>query len=147
MMRALSTPLLAALLVAAASPSFAAPPAAPAPAATGVMADVRCLLTMAALASNKERQQAGQVGVYYFAGRINQRAPGFDLSAAVKAQAPLMGPKELQEEFKRCGPIVGASAQAVQAALGSLRPPGPPPGPPPGAPPAAAMPGTVPPPK
>ena len=135
-MRALSTPLLAALLVAAASPSFAAP--APAAAVNPNTADVRCLLTMTAVASNKERQQAGQVGVYFFAGRLSARSPGFDLAAAVKAEAPTLGPQQLQAELQRCGPLVAAAAQKTQTAINSLRPPGAPAPAPAGSPPPAA---------
>jgi hypothetical protein len=130
MMRAFSLPLIAAFALAAAAPASAATAlkaAAPAPAAkadTGIMGDVRCLLVMTALASNKERQQAGQVGVYFFVGRISARAPGFDLTSAVKAQAPTLGPQQLQAELQRCGPMVATAAQNTQAAITSLRPPG-----------------------
>jgi hypothetical protein len=140
MMRAFSTPLLAALLLAAAvSPAAAATavkraPSA-APAGGGVEADVRCLMTMIAFGQDKTRQQAGQVGVYFFSGRISARAPGYDLASGMKAQAPTLGPAELQAELKRCGPMVAASSQSLQAALTSLRPAG---APPPASPPAAA---------
>jgi hypothetical protein len=147
MMRAFSLPLIAAFALAAAAPASAATAlkaAVPAPAAskadTGVTGDVRCLLVMTALASNKERQQAGQVGVYFFAGRISARAPGYDLTSAVKAQAPTLGPQQLQAELQRCGPMVATAAQNTQAAITSLRPPGAP-APTPAAPaPAAPLP-------
>jgi hypothetical protein len=131
MMRAFTLPMIAALAVAAAAAPASAATALKAPAAapvskadTGVTGDVRCLLVMTALASNKERQQAGQVGVYFFAGRISARAPGYDLTSAVKAQAPTLGPQQLQAELQRCGPIVAAASQGAQAAIASLRPPG-----------------------
>ena len=60
-MRAYSLPMIAALAAAAVSPAFAATTLkAPNPDA-GVAGDVRCLLTMTALATQKDRQQAGQV--------------------------------------------------------------------------------------
>ena len=131
-MRAFTLPMIAVLALGAAAPAFAAttlaakaPAAKPAGAAvdTGVIGDVRCLLTMTALANNKERQQAAQAGVFFFAGRISTH-PGFDLTAAVKAQAPTMGPPQLQAELQRCGPMVATAAQNTQAAINSLRPPG-----------------------
>jgi len=149
-MRAYSTPLLAALLLACAvAPAAAAPtrarPAAAAPAAglSPVTSDVRCLLTMVALANvNKANAQAAEFGVYFFGGRLSVRSPGLDLTAAVKAQAPTLGPPQLQAELKRCGPLVSAAGQGFESAINSLRPPGAPapaaPAAKPAAPPAAA---------
>jgi hypothetical protein len=142
-MRAFPTPLLAALLVAALAPATAAPAATTlgakaAPADAGVTGDVRCLLTMVALSNlNKDHPQAAQFGIPFFIGRIKARAPGLDLAAAVKAQAPTMGGPQLQAELLRCGPLVSAAGQSFQAAINSLRPAGAPAGAPvPAAPPA-----------
>jgi hypothetical protein len=145
MMRAHSTPLLAALLLAATVAPAAAAPAkaaakAPAAAAGGVTADVRCLMTMIAFGQDKTRQQAGQIGVYFFAGRISSRAPGFDLASAMKAEAPKLGQAELQAELKRCGPMVATASQNLQGAINGLRPPG---APAPAAPSAAPAPATA----
>ncbi|THD70415.1 hypothetical protein [Phenylobacterium sp.] len=145
-MQAFTAPLLMAVTLVAGSPAFAAS-GAPAPAhaaghapakADTVTSDVRCLLTMVAFSNiNKDHPQAAQFGIHFFVGRINGRAPGLDLAAAVKAQAPTLGPEQLQAELKRCGPIVSAAGQGFEAAMNGLRPPGaPPPGP--AAPPAAA---------
>jgi hypothetical protein len=151
MMRAFSTPLLAALTLIAAAPAAAAPAAkhapakaaaATAPAAEGVNSDVRCLMTMIAFGQDKTRQQAGQIGVYFFSGRISARAPGIDLAAAMKAEAPKLGQAELQAELQRCGPMVAASSTKMQAALIALRPPGAPPLAPAPAPAAPAAPVT-----
>jgi hypothetical protein len=131
-MQAFPAPLLLAALVAAGSPAAAAtalhPAAHAAAKSEGVSSDVRCLLTMVAVANiNKDHPQAAQFGIYFFVGRINARAPGLDLAAAVKAQAPTLGPQQLQAEAQRCGPIVNAAGQNFQAAIASLRPPGAPP--------------------
>jgi len=134
-MRAFSALLLAALLgPAAVSPVLAAPASthkAKAPAAasagaaaTGVTADVRCLMTMIAIGQDKTKTQAAQSGVYFFFGRINERAPGFDLGAAMRAQAPTLDGPALQAEARRCGPMVQTASQGLQTALASLRPPG-----------------------
>jgi pyruvate dehydrogenase E2 component (dihydrolipoamide acetyltransferase) len=125
MMRAFSTPLLAALLAAAVSPAAAAtaPKAAPAPApATGVTGDVRCLLTMVALGHDKQRQQAALIGAYFFIGRISVRAPGLNLPAAVKAEAAKLNGQSLNEEAKRCGPLVEGGMHTLQATFGGPRP-------------------------
>ena len=146
-MRAFSTPLLAALTLAAAvAPAAAAPAvkrAAAAPAADGVASDVRCLMTMIAFGQDKTRQQAGQIGVDFFSGRISARAPGLDLAAAMKAEAPKLGQAQLQAELQRCGPLVAGASTKLQAALTALRPPGAPPA---GAAPAPAPAGPVTPP-
>jgi hypothetical protein len=141
-MQAFTAPLLAAAALAAAvSPAFAAPaPAAGhAPAkADSVTSDVRCMLTMVAFSNiNKDHPQAAQFGIHFFVGRISARAPGLDLAAAVKAQAPTLGPEQLQAELKRCGPMVSAAGQSFETAMASLRPAGAPPAGP-VAPPAAA---------
>jgi hypothetical protein len=119
-MRTLSKALTAAALLAAASPAAAqrapAKPAAATAPITGVTGDVRCLLTMGALASNKANQQAATLGVYFFEGRISARSPGLDLTTALKTEAARMGPPELQAEAKRCAALVQQAAQALQSA-------------------------------
>jgi len=81
---------------------------------------------MGAIGSNKERQQAALMGVYFFAGRINARYPGINLGAELKTQAATMGPKDFEAESRRCGAMVVATVQALQAAqttMGGGRPP------------------------
>ena len=128
-MRDLSKTITAVALLALAAPAVAdAQPKAAAPAAaSGVTGDVRCLLTMVALGQSKERQQAAQLGVYYFTGRISARAPGLDLKSAMHVEAGRLDGKALEAESRRCGPMITGSIQTVQAGLNSLRPAGPPP--------------------
>jgi hypothetical protein len=128
MMRAFSTPLLAALTLAVVvSPAVAAPaakhaagaaaPSAAAPGGAGaasVDSDLRCLLTMAVLGQDKTKQQIAQMGATFFVGRISVRAPNLDLASAVKAEEAKLSPKDLPAEAQRCGPL-------VQNALGSLQ--------------------------
>jgi hypothetical protein len=147
-MKAFTAPLLATAILAVAAPAFAAPAPAAAPAAghapakaDSVTSDVRCLLTMVAFSNiNKEHPQAAQFGIHFFVGRISARAPGLDLAAAVKAQAPTLGPDQLQAELKRCGPMVSAAGQSFEGAMASLRPPGAAPAGPVAPPPAAPPP-------
>jgi hypothetical protein len=120
-MRTLSKALAAVVLLGAASSAAAQsaaqkPARAPAAPTTGVTGDVRCLLTMGALASNKANQQAATLGVYFFEGRISARAPTLDLTTALKAEVARMGPADLQTEAKRCAALVQQAAQALQAA-------------------------------
>jgi hypothetical protein len=143
-MRTLSKALAAAALLAAASPAAAQraparPPAAAAP-TTGVTGDVRCLLTMGALASNKANQQAATLGVYFFEGRLSARSPGLDLTTALKTEAARMGPPELQSEAKRCAALVQQAAQALQSAQANFSGPVTAPGAAPAAPPASPAP-------
>ena len=125
-MKTLSKALTAILLLGAASPvTAAAQKAAPAPGpaaglTTGVTGDVRCLLTMGALASNKANQQAATLGVYFFEGRITARAPTLDLTAALKTEVARMGPADLQSEAQRCGALVRQAAMSLQAAQASF---------------------------
>jgi hypothetical protein len=141
-MRLTLIPMLAAaaLLPAAAPLQAVAQPAKPATTAPAppvlsknpIDADVRCVMSMIAMAAaNKERQVQGQVGAYYYLGRLHMRAPNLDLSAAMKAQAPSLGAQTLQAELTRCAADVQSTAQSLQTALTALRPPAPPAGAPP----------------
>ncbi|HEX3888504.1 MAG TPA: hypothetical protein VHW05_13485 [Phenylobacterium sp.] len=130
-MRATSAILIAALALAVTSTgALAAKPAAraAAPVKAGsptVTDDVRCLLTMVAFSNiNKDHAQAAQAAVFFFAGRISARAPTLDLAAAVKAQAPTLGPQQLQGELQRCGPMVDGASHRFMAAVNGLRPQG-----------------------
>jgi hypothetical protein len=134
-MRIPSKALTAVVLMLAVSPAAAARKASPSAGAptSGVTGDVRCLLTMAALASNKANQQPATLGVYFFEGRISARAPGLDLPAALKAEAARLGAADLQMEAKRCAALVQQASQSLQAAQatfsGPVTPPAPAPGP------------------
>jgi hypothetical protein len=127
MMRAFSTPLLAALLAAAAvAPAAGAPapvkhaqapaaaPSAAGPPTSPVDADLRCLLTMAVLGQDKTKQQAAVIGAYFFMGRLSARAPGLDIPGAVKALEARLAPKDLPAEAQRCGPLVQGAMGALQ---------------------------------
>lgn len=139
-MQAFTAPLLMAVTLGAGAPAFAATAVhAPAHAAasTGVTSDIRCLLTMALLSQDKTRQQPALIGTYFFAGRINARAPGIDLPAAVKAEEAKFTKNDLQPELTRCGAMIQAAAANLR---NSFVGPG---GPPPAAPGAAPAPAPV----
>jgi len=140
-MRIPSTPLLAALMLAAAvTPSAAAPAAKGSAQGDAVGADVRCLITMAALGQDKTRQQASVIGAYFFAGRLSARAPGLNLPAAIKAQEAQMNPQQLPAEAQRCGPMVQAAMQGLSAGFAPPAGAQPAPAPKPATPPAAPAP-------
>lgn len=102
----------------ASSAAFAAPAPAAAPAKPSALeSDVRCIIVMAALTQDKQRQQAAVIGAHFFAGRVTARAPSINLTAAIKAEEAKMQPQELQGELQRCGPIVQAAVQGLQAAF------------------------------
>jgi hypothetical protein len=140
MMRALSLPLIAAIALAAGAPAVAAPatPAAPAaPKATPTNEDIRCLMVMFALSQDKARPQAaqsGQIGIFFFAGRLSIRAPGADLGPIMKAEAPTLTGPALQTELQRCAPLIQTAQTGLQAGIAALRPPAPPAGAAPAAP-------------
>jgi hypothetical protein len=124
--------VVAGLVAAAASPAAAQATHAPAHAApaagsssltTGVTGDVRCLLTMGALASNKANAQAATLGVYFFEGRITARAPTIDLTAALKTEAARMTQADLQSEARRCGSLIQQAMQSLQTAQANFQAP------------------------
>ena len=75
--------------------------------------DVRCFLAMSVLAQNAEYKQAGAVGTFYFAGRIEGRNPDFDLKAAVRSEAGRIGAQEYIGEIRRCGDLVKAEGESM----------------------------------
>lgn len=129
----------------AASTAVAAPAPAAAPKHTALESDVRCIIVMAALTQDKQRQQAGVIGAHFFAGRVSARAPGVNLTEAIRAEEAKMRRDELPAELQRCGPIVQAAVQALQASFQAPAS-GPPGGPAAAAPSAAAPPSALTPP-
>ena len=102
-------------------------------ASSGVTGDVRCMLTMAAISSNKTNQPQAGLGMFYFAGRIKAQNPAFNFATDLKPVATKMTPADFEAELKRCGPMVVSVMQGLQAAQASF-------GPPPAAPGAAPAP-------
>ena len=91
--------------------------------AAGPAADVRCMLTMAALSGNKANQPQAGLGIFYFAGRIKAQTPAFNFATDLKPVAAKMSPADFQAELKRCGPMVVGVMQGLQAAQASMAPP------------------------
>lgn len=112
-MRVLLTTLLTAG-VALATPTLAS-------AQTPATADVRCLLTMAALASNEEARTQAMAGVYYFAARVVDRNPAFNFGTDLRAEADKLTRSQLQAEVTRCTAILQTVARNLQAAQASMQ--------------------------
>lgn len=83
--------------------------------------DVRCLLAMAALASNEQARAAAMQGVYYFAARVTARNPGFNFGTDLRAEAEKVSRAQFQAEMTRCGAIVQSVARNLQSAQASLQ--------------------------
>ena len=96
---------------------------AQAQAASGVTADVRCMLTMAAVANNKANQPQAGLGMFFFAGRIKAQNPAFNFATDLKPVATKMTATDFEAEIKRCGPMVVSVMQGLQAAQASFGPP------------------------
>jgi hypothetical protein len=119
-MRALT---LAIVLAGALTPLSAM--AATATAAADANSDARCLMTMAALASSQDQNQArfGQEAVIYFAGRVKAREPSYDFATRLKPIAASLTNETLQAEAQRCGPMVVKTMEELQAAQKAFGPP------------------------
>ena len=87
-----------------------------------VPGDTRCLLVMAAAASQPQSAAAGQTGVIYFTGRIKGQDPGYDLAGHLKTAAHQMTPAILKAEAPRCSAMLEASIKELQAAQQSINP-------------------------
>jgi hypothetical protein len=92
-------------------------------ASAGVTGDVRCMLTMAAVANNKANQPQAGLGMFFFAGRIKAQNPAFNFATDLKPVATKMTPTDFEAELKRCGPMVVSVMQGLQAAQASFGPP------------------------
>lgn len=92
--------------------------ASAAPAAGGVAADARCLMTMAALTSAPDatRARTAQVGVIFFAGRIKAQDPSYNFGTRLKAVAEGMSRETVAAEAQRCGPMLVDTLKELDAA-------------------------------
>lgn len=114
--------LIAAVSAALALAPFAAQAAAP---AGGATADVRCLMTMAALTNSPNANQAklAQLGVVYFAGRVKAQDPSYNFGSRLKTVAATLDRATLTAEAQRCGPMLTASLRELDEAQKAFTPP------------------------
>lgn len=89
-----------------------------------VEADVRCLLLGLTIANvegaTAQQQQAGTLIATYYVGRIQGRAPTYDLSAGMQAQARALTPELVTQEQQRCSAEFRAVGTALQTAMRSV---------------------------
>ena len=73
--------------------------------------DERCLRLMAALAEEEDPrvQRLGRTAAQYFLGRLDATRPGFDLDAALAADAPASAEREAL--LGRCGEAMQAGGR------------------------------------
>ncbi len=105
---------LAGLLIASATTASAAPATDP------VTRDARCLLVMGAMGTDANSKTAALLGVFYYAGRISARDPGFDFSTRLRAVAEQIGDADFEGEAKRCGAEMTQASKSLDAAQASL---------------------------
>jgi len=79
------------------------------------VADLRCFIVGLKLAQNSspQLQAAGQLAVLYYLGRLDGRAPNFDIENAVVDQMSKMAPKDYATEATRCGQALSDKGQKV----------------------------------
>ncbi|WP_397415228.1 hypothetical protein, partial [Phenylobacterium sp.] len=51
-----------------------------------IRADVRCVIGMSVMSRNETYKQWGMLGVFFYAGRIEGRKPGYDLAEAIRRE-------------------------------------------------------------
>ena len=107
----------AALGAAALGAAAMSPTPAQAQAADPNTADVRCMVVTLNLigSGDAQQRQAGQGAILYFLGRIDARAPGYNLEDAVFAQSRAMSANDLKSEGERCGGMLIARGQELTA--------------------------------
>ena len=67
--------------------------AQPADAKAETRKDLRCFIVLSSVAGGtSEVAAAATMGAQYFLGRLDGRAPGLDLEAAIAAEVPLLPP-------------------------------------------------------
>jgi hypothetical protein len=85
--------------------------------------DLRCLVVGAALTGSTDPsvQSLGRASLLYFAGRLDGRGDGANLSARVAATDAKMTAADLQAQIPKCSALFTAVAQTLQAVGDSLR--------------------------
>jgi hypothetical protein len=86
-----------------------------------IRADVRCVIGMSVMSRNETYKQWGMLGVFFYAGRIEGRKPGYDLGEAIRREVRLMPVPEYQTEIQRCSTALGEKSRAFEA----MKPPAP----------------------
>ena len=83
--------------------------------------DVRCFIGMAVMSRNETYKSWGALGMFFYAGRVEGRTPGFDLAEAVKREVRTIPPADYNDLIKGCSDKLGEKSRALEA----MKPPAP----------------------
>lgn len=83
--------------------------------------DVRCVIGMSIMSRNEQYKSWGTLGVFFYAGRVEGRTPGFDLAGAIKREVRQIPAANYNEIIQRCSALLGDKSRAFEA----MKPPAP----------------------
>lgn len=83
--------------------------------------DVRCFIGMAVMSRNETYKSWGTLGMFFYAGRLEGRTPGYDLADAVKREVRTIPPADYNDLIKACSDKLGDRSRALEA----MKPPEP----------------------
>jgi hypothetical protein len=83
--------------------------------------DVRCVIGMSAMSRNEQYKSWGTLGVFFYSGRIEGRAPGFDLAEAIKREVRQIPAAGYNDIIQGCSALLGDKSRAFEA----MKPPAP----------------------
>lgn len=91
-----------------------------------VEADIRCALLGLSIANienaTPQQQQGGTLIATYYVGRIQGRAPTYDLAAGMRAQAQALTPELVAAEQQRCSAEFRAVGETLQQSMRAIGP-------------------------
>lgn len=98
-----------ALLLAAQATTAAAIPSDP------TLFDLRCLVVMANLSEHEEQtfKHAGQMGVFYFLGRLDGRLPSEDVAPLLEREFEAIEEQDPGPYLKACGELMEVRGQQL----------------------------------
>lgn len=80
--------------------------------------DLKCVAVFSVAASqdaDSKTTMAAGVGVFYFLGRIEGRAPGFDIESGLRLEANKLTVPTAVSELNRCAAVLTSKAEELQA--------------------------------
>jgi hypothetical protein len=85
--------------------------------------DLRCIAALAVIGAQSEKVDPGLAsGVFYFLGRLDARAPHFDIEAGIRALVSVPdAAKKLAPDMVRCGSQLAARGAFLKAMGDSMQ--------------------------
>lgn len=80
--------------------------------------DLKCVAVFSVAASqdaDPKAMMAAGVGIFYFLGRIEGRAPGFDVENGLRLEANKLTVPKAVSELNRCAAVLASKAEELQA--------------------------------